>query len=419
MLDTLVPGLGALDLAVATGCGLLVGLEREHRKRRGIDRRAAGIRTFTVSAALGAMAYGSGGVLIVAVGALFLGALLAVGYFRRAARHPGITNELALAATYMVGVQACLSPGVAAAAAAGLAALLAARGRLHRFATELLSEQELHDGLLLAALGLVVLPLVPDTPISWLAGINLRPLAAMVVLMLFMQALGHVSLRALGERGGLAAAGFFGGFVSSTATVAAMGTRARDDPARLTWLAGCAGLSTVATWLLAIALVTALAPGVALAVVPTAIAGVAGAALCSAALLGRAPRAAVADASLPRQESALSLPSALAIAGLLGAVTLGVTWAQQRFGTAGAMASAALAGLGDAHSPIASLAALAAAGGLPAVEVKLGMLLAISANSATRLVVSFATGGPAFLLRVAAPLAGGAACAWAWGMLAA
>lgn len=415
--ELLAPGLHALDLAVATGCGLLVGLEREHRKSQGIDHRAAGIRTFTVTAALGALAFGSGGVVLVAVGAAFLGALLAVGYYRRAARHPGVTNELALIATYLVGVQACLSPGIAAAAAAGLAALLAARGRLHRFATELLSEQELHDGLLLAALGLVVLPLVPDTPIALLAGINLRPLAAMVVLLLLMQALGHVALRALGARGGLAAAGFFGGFVSSTATVAAMGARARDEPGRLTWLAGCAGLSTVATWVQAIALVTALAPGLAVAVAPAAIAGLAGAALCSAALLARAPHTDTADVAIPRDESALSLPAALAIAGLLGGVTLGVTLAQQRFGTAGAMAGAALAGLADAHSPIASLAALGAAGGIHAREVTLGMLFAISANSMTRMVVSFATGGPAFFVRVGAPLATGAACAWGYALL--
>ena len=32
-----------LGLAVALGCGLLIGLERERRKREGSDREAAGV----------------------------------------------------------------------------------------------------------------------------------------------------------------------------------------------------------------------------------------------------------------------------------------------------------------------------------------------------------------------------------------
>ncbi len=45
-----------MGLAVALGCGLLIGLERERRKGLGQDRAAAGLRTFAVAALLGAIA---------------------------------------------------------------------------------------------------------------------------------------------------------------------------------------------------------------------------------------------------------------------------------------------------------------------------------------------------------------------------
>ena len=40
--------------AVALGIGLLIGAERERRKGEGRDRDAAGIRTFAITALLGA-----------------------------------------------------------------------------------------------------------------------------------------------------------------------------------------------------------------------------------------------------------------------------------------------------------------------------------------------------------------------------
>ena len=263
-------GPDTLGLLVALGCGLLIGLERERRKGSGDDRRAAGIRSFSVTALIGALAQSMGDGLLVVLGGSLIVALIAVAYYKSRSRDPGITTELALFATYLVGVQAILSPATAAACGAGLAALLAARGRLHRFATQLLSERELHDGLLLAALALVVLPLIPSVPIAWLGGINPRPLAAMVLLILVLQAAGHVALRLLGPRGGVAAAGFFGGFVSSTATIASMGSSARQHPGWAGVTASGAALSTVATWVQVMVLATALSPQAAQTLAPVA-----------------------------------------------------------------------------------------------------------------------------------------------------
>ncbi len=50
-----------LKFAVALGLGLLIGLERERSKGEGPTRRPAGIRTFALTALLGAAAVYLGG----------------------------------------------------------------------------------------------------------------------------------------------------------------------------------------------------------------------------------------------------------------------------------------------------------------------------------------------------------------------
>lgn len=373
------------------------------------------MRSFTVTALLGALAQSLAMPALVVAGAAGVLALTVVAYARSRSRDPGLTTELALFATYLIGVQAVLWPALGAACGAGLAALLAARSQLHRFATRWLSERELHDALMLAALALVVLPLVPDTAPAWLAGISLRPLAVLVLLILLLQAAGHLALRLLGPRLGLAASGLFAGFVSSTATVAAYGARARQDAAGAGAAAAAAAFSTCATWLQVLLMAVALSPAAAAALAPVALAGALAAGVASLALLlaGRAGRGATPDSSL-RERGVLRLREALVIALLLSLVTVGVAAAQRYLGNAGVLAGAALAGLAEAHSPVAAQVALFAAERIDAVTLRQGVLLAVGANSLTRSVVAAVAGGPAYALRIGVALLaglGGAAAA--------
>jgi len=420
-----------LGLGVALGGGLLIGLERERRKGRGPDRQAAGIRSFTLVALGGAIAQALQQPALVAVGALAVVVMAALAYWRSQAgaptaaggalpsragngADPGMTTELAMVVTYLVGVLAMDRPALGAGAAAVVAVLLAARGSLHRFATRLLSEQELHDGLLLAALALVLLPLVPQTPVAWLAGLQPSVLAALVMLILLLQAAGHMALRLAGPSAGLALAGLMSGFVSSTATVASMGARLRKSPALAGPCTAGALLSTAATWLQATLLLLALAPALASRLLPALASGAAVALALGAHLAWRARRSGV-GASWRPGGGALQVRQALVVAALLTAVALVVHQAVQRFGDAGALASAALAGLADAHAGVAAMGALAGQGRLDAPLAATGVLVAIGANCVTRTVVAVATGG----LRFGAWLAGGLAASLAAAVLAA
>lgn len=395
-------------LAAAVGSGLLIGLERERAKQRGPHREPAGLRTFTLAAIGGALAQALQLPGLVAVGALAIAALAAAAMLRNRGRDPGLTTEIALLVTYLIGALCVTAPLLGSPAAVVLTALLAARTRLHRFATQVLREEELHDGLLLGALALVVLPLMPQQPLPWLAGMKMYSLLGLMLLLLVLQAAGHVALRLAGAQAGLAVSGLLSGLVSSTATIAAMGARARNQPNLVLACAAGAVLSTCATWLQAQAMLFAMAPEAALTLLPISLLGMA---LCGGLgwLLARRSRrieqVAQAEPSGGERSGPLRLREALLLSLILSAVAVAVSWARSHFGATGLYGAVALTAFADVHAPIASLAGLQAAGSIDTRQVLLGVLLAFACNSSTRGVTAVAAGGWRFARLVIPALA--------------
>ena len=393
---------GALGLAAALGGGLLIGLERERRKGRGEQRQAAGIRSFALAALGGGLAQTLQQPALVALGALLVAALAAVAYWKSReqkpglpAPDPGLTTELALFITYLVGVLSVEQPALGAGAAAVVAGMLAARERLHRLATQVLSQAELHDALLLAALALVLLPLAPAAPLPWLGGLAPRTLLLTVVVILALQAVGHVALRLLGAKAGLALSGLFSGFVSSTATIASMGALARAHPHQAQSALAGALFSTAATWPQLLLLALALSPAALPTLWPCAAAGTAVALTAAAWQWHLSARAAAATATVQARpmQGPLRLREALLVAALLAGVTVLVGWAQRQLGAAGLLAGLAVAALADAHAPMAALLTLHAGTQLDANTLRQGVVVAIAANSLTRAVTAWAAGG--------------------------
>ena len=99
-----------LNLAVALGIGLLIGGERERRKGEGPSRSPAGIRTFAVTSLAGAISFTVGGELVLAVTTAGVIALTAVAYWRAHEDDPGLTTEIALILTALLGGLPCDSP---------------------------------------------------------------------------------------------------------------------------------------------------------------------------------------------------------------------------------------------------------------------------------------------------------------------
>ena len=412
-------------LAVALGSGLLVGLERERRKGQGDDRGAAGLRTFMVAALAGAVGY-SLFIWLAVVVLCGVALMAALSYWRSRSSDPGLTTELALVAMTLIGMLAMTQPALAAACAVVLAGVLAARERLHRFATDWLSEDELHDGLLLAALALVLLPLLPTEPVTWLGGLSWHRLLLLVVMILLLQAGSHLGQRLLGPHLGLPVTGLLGGFVSSTATVGAMGAQVRAG--QVHWRLGlCAAvLSTAATWVQVGMMASVVAPTLLSGWLPLLVTGAAVPLLLGGGLwwstrgLGRhgAPTmalSAVDTASLGglRQGKVLRPREAVMVTALLLGGAVLVQWARQA-GQEGLVAGVAVAALADAHAPVVAVLSLQASGELTWALAMLAVLTAITVNSVTRTVVGVVAGGLRFGGWLGGALLLNALVVWGW-----
>lgn len=398
-----------MGLAVAVGAGLLIGLERERRKGQGPDRDAAGLRTFMVAALAGAVAQIVSTVL---AGVALAGvvALAALSYWRSQSRDPGLTTELALISTCLIGMLAVPEPALAAGCAVVLAAVLAARERLHHFATDWLSEQELYDGLLLAALALVLLPLLPSQPVSWMGDLSPRRVLMLVIVILLMQACGHLAQRLLGTRAGMAVSGLLGGFVSSTATISAMGGMVRAGQTGMRAGLCAAILSTAATWIQILPMAFVVSPHALPVVWPLSLLGALLPLTVGAILWQQAGGSSVPQATEQRM---LRPREALMVSALLVGGAVLVNWARSQ-GVSGLLLGTAVAAVADAHAPMASLLSMFEAGRVQAPALLMGLMVAISVNAFTRSVAATLAGGRRFGIGVALALLLNMGSLWAW-----
>ncbi|MEI6160226.1 MAG: DUF4010 domain-containing protein [Roseococcus sp.] len=408
------------NLAVALGIGLLIGLERERSKGEGPTRRPAGIRTFALASLLGALALHLGGVPLLVVALAGLGVLTALSYLRSHERDHGLTTEIGLLITPLLGALAMTDPLLGAGLAAAVAAVFAAKARLHAFVRGALTDSEVKDGLIFAMATLVIWPLLPDRALGPFNAINPHNLWLLVILMLAIGAAGHAATRLLGPRYGLPVAGLAAGFVSSTATIGSMAARVERDPASMGPAVAGAAFSTCATFLQMAVLLFSTNEATCLAMAPMLAAGTlvaAGHALVFA-LLPSASRA----SQEPEPGRAFQPAAALGLAAMM-ALMLVVSAAMQRwFGEAGVIAGAAVAGIVDTHSAGISVASLVTSGGLPVEAAIAPILAAMTTNAAAKIVMAISLGGRGFALRIIPGIAlsmlaawGVAWLGWSWG----
>lgn len=391
----MIEGGDLVGIAVGFGCGLLIGVEREHRKSTSTARRFAGVRTFALTGLIGGVAQVVGHGLVVVSALLVLALTLTLHWRER--DHGGITTELALYLSFLLGVVAIGNPEVAAGAAVVVAATLNLRSWLHHFARVSLTPGELRDALILAGAALVVRPLLPDAGSPWLLGINPKTLWTLAVVIMCIQAGAHVALRLAGPRLGLALAGFASGLISSIATTAAMGSRCRADATlRGACIAG-ALLSNVSTFVLLWVVALAIAPEHLARTAPILVCGTAAALGVAAASLWGQRHSRVDP---PTASQALSAKQALLFAAGLSGATLAVAYANARFGTQAGVAGAAIAGFFDLHAAAGSALALLAGGTASAESAVLAVLLAMTANMSSKIAAAAASGGIAFALPV-------------------
>jgi uncharacterized membrane protein (DUF4010 family) len=102
---------------------------------------------------------------------------------------------------------------------------------------------------------------------------------------------------------------------------------------------------------------------------------------------------------------AFNLLYAIGFAVSLSALTAAMAYMTTRFGESAVIMGAALAGFFDVHAAAASALSVAATTtSLPPAELMMGVLLAVTTNTASKLVAAVSAGGLAYGVRVAAGL---------------
>lgn len=402
-----------LNLLVALGVGMLIGTGRERAMDDPTRPADAGVRTFSIAALAGAVAVACGGVVLLAVLVVAVTALAGLSYWStRDQEGPGLTTEFAIVLTVLTGALAMKAPSAAGAVAIVVALLLSSRKRLHHFVRTVLTEDEVRSALILGAALIVIMPLLPDRQMGPYAALNPKSVWRLVVLVLLIGAVGHLATRLLGARFGLPISGLASGFVSSSATIGAMGARAAKDPKVMTSAVAGAVLSTVATVVQMAVVVGATSQAALQAMAAPLIgaglaAGGYGAIFTVLALRTPPPED---EASSDR---AFSLSGALIFAATLSVVLLASAALRAEFGENGAILAAGVAGFVDTHAPAISIASLAANGRMQPVEVVIPILAGFTTNTITKIVVAATSGGRAFALRVAPGVVLVAVAAWA------
>jgi uncharacterized membrane protein (DUF4010 family) len=399
-------------LAVALGIGLLLGAERERRKGEGPARGAAGIRTFALVALAGGIAMAVGGGLVLAVALGFVALAVLAAYVLGDRTDPGLTTEVAVVVAFLLGALAQQEPQLAAGIAVVVTILLAAREQLHRLVSRALTEQEVHDALLFAGAALVILPLAPNERIGPYGVFNPFAIWRLVVIVMAIGGAGYAAVRLLGARVGLPLSGLAAGFVSSSATIAAMGARARETPALRTPAVAAAVLSTVATVVQMVIIVGATDSRTLARLWPAmAFAGVAAVGYGAVFAL-RALRDAAADAHHPGGR-AFDLKTAVLFAATVTAVLFVSAVLGDWLGNRGVLLSAAVAGFADTHAAAIAVAGLAAGGRIEPADAVVPILAAFTTNSVTKMVLAAASGGRRFAAEVWPGVIATAALAWA------
>lgn len=399
-----------LNLVSAVAVGALIGAERERRKGDGAARSPAGIRTFTITSISGAVAFALGGVGLLAVLTACVAVLVAVSYWRAQDQDPGLTTEIVLVLTALLGGMCMQAPQTAAAIAVTVAVLLYVKAWLHNLVIKVISKDELDDALIFAAATLVILPLVPNRQMGPYLALNPHSIWIVIVLVMAISAAGYVAIRLFGAKYGLPLAGAISGFISSTATILAMGSRAWTSRDLLAACVAGAVLSTVAT-IAQMALVVAATsmPTLFSMSGPLLLAG--GAALAYGAVFTLLA-ARNAGTSAPQTGGVFSLKTALAFGVILAIVLVISAGLQERFGSAGVLIAAVVAGLVDTHAAAISVATLVASGKVMPQDAVLPILAALTSNTLSKIAMAAIGGGWAFALRVVPGLVLVALAAW-------
>ena len=382
-----------IRLAVALAIGMLIGVERGWKEREEAEgERTAGVRTFGLIGLLGGVA----ALLSVTYGALILAVILlavagGMACFEimnaRATGKVDATPLIAQLLVFALGATAGLGHlQLAGASAVAVAIILAFKENLHSW-LERITFKELSAGLVLAAMSVIVLPLLPAGPVDPWNAVSPRDIWLLTLLIAAIHFAGYAAMRIIGPEHGPLAAGLAGGVVSSTATILSFARLAKGQE-NLGPLAAGAVAANATVFVRIGAVAAALRPEIALPVIaamaPAALTGI----VAVLVLMRRVNRD--RDKSIPALQNPLSLRTAFSFGILLTAISVAAAVLNETAGAAGTLGLAAVAGLADVDAITLSMTQSARTAAGMAV---LAILIAVAVNTVVKSALAWMAGG--------------------------
>jgi uncharacterized membrane protein (DUF4010 family) len=386
------PALTSLGLLL--GLSLFLGLAYEDFFARAETKRPGGIRTFPLLALAGGVLYWfdprqfipfTGGLLV-------LGAWLVIFYRQHVSERDeagepnvGLVASVLNIHAYLLGAIAlALPPWVAVAFTVTAVLLLTGRDWLHALARRIELQEIVIAGEFLILTG-IILPLLPNTPVTTLTSITPRQAWLALVVVCTLSYASYLAQRywTAAARGLWMAA--LGGAYSSTATTVVLARQAKTGSVmRRTAQAGIT-LATAIMYLRILLVVAVFNMTLARALAPPLCAlSVAGLLVCALQYWLAKPPPKDAGAPSPTLTLAggnpLQLGPAALFAILFVAVSFVSNWAKAHFGTSGIYTLAAIVGVTDIDPFVLNLAQ-GGTSGVPDSALAAAILIAASSNN--------------------------------------
>jgi uncharacterized membrane protein (DUF4010 family) len=389
----------SIEFLTALCIGFLIGIVRERLHQPGV--MMAGVRTHTVAALMGALAFNFG-MPIFTIALLVTGALVAVGYYRSYRTDPGMTGEVSLVMTVLLGGLAITAHQMAAALGVAVAVLLFLKKPLRKLSQELLSEQELEDALMLFAAALIILPLLPQAALDPWGALNPFGIWKVVVVIMCTGMLGHLAIRFTGLKWGLPIAGFLSGFVSSTAVIMNLGQKAKKDPAIIPIACASALLSTLASLILFALVLGASSLALLKAVALPLLLGGLSLGVMSVLLFQR--QTMPTDWTLTATQKAFQLTHVFIMVVSISSISLVSAWMGAAYGETGTLISTVIIGFAEIHAAAFSISQLARPNQEVTEVARWGVVAILAASVLSKSVLSVVGGGKKYGLRMAGAL---------------
>lgn len=385
-----------VDLVIALGLGLLVGLQRESQAR------TAGLRTFalvTLGGAIAGMLVPAAGGWVVGCGLLAVAILGAIDHFADNQNgRSGLTTEAAMVAMYLIGVVVTvLDERLGVVLAGTVAVLLQAKARFRKV-MDRLGDDDVRAIMQFALLSLVILPVLPNRDFGPWAVLNLFEIWLLVVLIVGINLAGYIAWKFVRADTGALLTGMLGGVISSTATTVSYSRRAREQNDGAAMSAVVIMIATAVVLVRVLIEIAVVAPQILRSVVVPIAIVFAVAVFLSAAIWWRV-RGQAAD--MPQQKNPTMLRAALIFGVLYAVVLIAVAWVNEGAGEAGLYAVAAMAGLTDVDAITLSTAQMAKAGEISPAMTWRVILIAFVSNLVFKAGIIAAIGSRRLLATIA------------------